>query len=94
MWREGGKDGVKVVEWKEEGSNGGGMEGRKDEGGRQASSFSHEDSMSIRCLRFKLATIGTEEEVPLNKKINKLNLAYKNRITKVYTLKWLDLKLI
>lgn len=50
--------------------------------------------MSIRCLRFKLATIGTEEEVPLNKKINKLNLAYKNRITKVYTLKWLDLKLI
>lgn len=59
MRREGGKDGVKVVEWKEEGSNGGGMEGGKDEGGRQASSFSQkeEDSMRIRCLRFKPATI-------------------------------------
>lgn len=74
----------------------GGMEGGKDEGGRQASSFSQkeEDSMSIRYLRFKPATIGTEEEVPLHKQINKLNLAYENRITNVYTLKWLNLKLI
>lgn len=72
------------------------MEGGKDEGGRQASDFSQkeEDSMSIRYLRFKPATIGTEEEVPLHKQINKLNLAYKNRITNVYTLKWLNLKLI
>lgn len=41
---------VKVVEWKEKGSNGGRMEGGKDEGGRQVSIFSQkeEDSMSVR----------------------------------------------
>lgn len=43
MWREGGKDGVRMVDWKDEGSNGGGMEGGKDEAGRQASIFSQKE---------------------------------------------------
>lgn len=47
MRRGGGKDGVKVVEWKEEGSNGGGMEGGKDEGGRQASGFSQKEEYQV-----------------------------------------------